>query len=167
VAFCFVLNRLLEREGWARERLARFAGQALELRLVPLAPPIRVSIAADGRLEPGGPSPLASVTLAGIDGASALAEELRFLARHLRWDAEEELSRVVGDVAAHRIALGLRALWQWQRDTAERFTAAVADYAIDERRALVRHAELEQLATDVARLGEALAALEQRIRRLD
>jgi ubiquinone biosynthesis protein UbiJ len=166
VAFCFVLNRLLARERWARERLARFAGQTLELRL-PLAPAVRLSIAPDGRLEPDGLEPSATVTLAGIRGESAFADELRYLARHLRPDVEEELSRLIGDVAAHRIGLGLRALLNWQRDAARRLTEAAADYAVDERRAVVRRGELEQLAAEIARLAQVLDALEQRIACLD
>jgi len=166
VAFCFVLNALLAREHWARERLARFAGQALELRL-PLTPAVRVCIAADGRLEPDGPEPSASITLAGVRGDSELAAELRYLVRHWRPDVEEELSRLIGDVAAHRIGLGLRALVNWQRDAAQRLSEAAADYAIDERRALVRRGELEQLAADIARLTQALDTFEQRIARLD
>ena len=166
VAFCFVLNPLLARERWARQRLARFAGQALELRL-PLAPAVRLSIAPDGRLEPDGPEPSATVILAGIRGESEFADELRYLARHLRPDVEEELSRLIGDVAAHRIGLGLRALLNWQRDAAQRLTEAAADYAVDERRALVRRGELDQLAAEMARLAQALDALEQRIARLD
>ena len=166
MAFCFVLNPLLAREGWARDRLTRFAGQALELRL-PLAPTVRVCIAPDGRLEPDGPEPSASITLAGVRGDSELAAELRYLARHLRPDVEEELSRLIGDVAAHRVGLALRALVNWQRDAAQRLTEAAADYAVDEQRALVRRAEHEQLAADIARLTQALDTLEQRIARLD
>ena len=166
MAFCFVLNPLLARERWARERLARFAGQTIELRL-PLAPAVRVSIAADGRLEPDGVEPSASITLGGISGQSEFADELRSLARHLRPDVEEELSRVIGDVAAHRIGRGLRALVRWQRDAAQRLREAAADYAVDEQRALVRRAEHAQLAADIARLAQALEVLEQRIGRLD
>jgi ubiquinone biosynthesis protein UbiJ len=166
VAFCFVLNALLGRERWARERLARFAGQGIELRL-PLAPAMRLGIATDGKLEPGGPAPSAIVTPAGIAGESELAEELRSLRRHLRWDAEEELSRLVGDVAAHRIALTVKALLGWPRDSARRLAEAAADFAVDERRALVRRGELAPLAAEIERLDEALAALEERIARLD
>ncbi|MFN2646724.1 MAG: SCP2 domain-containing protein [Burkholderiales bacterium] len=165
VAFCFVLNQLLAREHWARGRLARFSGQALELRL-PLAPQLRIAITPDGALEPGGPEPTALMTLAGIDGTSELAEELRFLVRHLRWDAEEELAHLVGDVAAHRVAMGLRALARWQRDAGQRLAEGLADYAVDERRALVRRVELRQLAADIERLAKQLAALEQRTGRL-
>jgi ubiquinone biosynthesis protein UbiJ len=61
----------------------------------------------------------------------------------------------------------LRALLNWQRDAAQRLTDAAADYAVDERRALVRRGELDQLAAEMARLAQALDALEQRIARLD
>lgn len=166
MAFCFVLNQLLERERWARERLAGFAGEAMELRLAFL-PPVRVHIEAGGRLQPGGPEPSALVTLSGISGSGPLAEELRDLARHLRPDVEEELSRVVGDVAAQRIGEGLRAIARWQRDAAARAGEALVDYVVDERQMLVRRAELAQFAAALARLGSALAALEQRTARLD
>ena len=166
MAFCFVFNQLLDRERWARERIARFAGEAAELRL-PLLPSLRVRIAPNGRLDPGGPEPTAVITLSGISGSGAFAEELRYLARHLRLDIEEELSRVVGDVAAQRIGDGVRAIARWQRDTAARAGEALADYVVDERKLVVRRAELAQLATDIARLASALTALEQRIARLD
>ncbi|HET7366354.1 MAG TPA: hypothetical protein VFJ70_22480 [Burkholderiales bacterium] len=166
MAFCFLLNQLLGRERWARERLAAFAGQAVELR-PPLLAPLRVWLAPNGRVEPGGPEPSAVITLAGIAGSGPLADELRNLARHLRLDAEEELSRAVGDIAAQRIGDGVRAIARWQRDAAERAGEALADYVVDERRMLVRRAEMAQLAADIARLGAVLAALEQRIARLD
>ena len=166
MAFCFLLNQLLDRERWARERLAPFAGQAAELRL-PLLVPLRICVAANGRVEPGGPEPAAVVTLSGVIGSGPLAEELRYLVRHLRPDVEEELSHVVGDVAAQRIGDGVRAIARWQRDVVARAGEAFGDYVVDERRMLVRRVELAELAADIARLGDTLADLEQRIARLD
>ena len=166
MAFCFLLNGLLDRERWVHERLAAFAGEAAELRLAFL-PPVRVHVAAGGRIEPGGPEPSAVISLSGISGSGPFAEELRYLARHMRPDMEEELSRVVGDVAAQRIADSVRALARWQRDAAQRAGEALADYAVDEQRLLVRRAELAQLTADIALLGDALTQLEQRIARLD
>jgi ubiquinone biosynthesis accessory factor UbiJ len=162
VAFCFLLNQLLARESWARERLARFAGQAVELR-PPLLPPLRLAIAGDGRIEEGGPEPAAVVTLQGVSGSSRLADELRYLAKHLRWEAEEELSKVVGDVAAERIAGAVRAFGRWQLDAAQRISEALADYATAERGALVRRSELRDFAADVERLRAAIARLEKRL----
>ena len=41
-----------------------------------------------------------------MQGDAELAQEISFLARHLTWDVEEDLSRVVGDIAAHRVVGG-------------------------------------------------------------
>ena len=162
VAFCFLLNRLLARETWARERLERFVGQSVELR-PPLLPPLRFAIAAGGRIEPGAAEPQAIVTLDGVSGIGELADELRYLAKHLRWEAEEELSRIVGDVAAERIAGAVRAFGRWQLDAAQRVSEALADYATAESGALVRRAELEDFAARVERLRAAIDRLERRL----
>jgi len=162
VAFCFLLNQLLARESWARERLARFVGQSVELR-PPLLPPLRLAIADGGRIEEGGSEPAAVVTLQGVSGSSPLADELRYLAKHLRWEAEEELSKVVGDVAAERIGGALRAFGRWQLDAAQRLSEALADYATAESGALVRRSELRDFAAELERLHAALARLEKRL----
>jgi ubiquinone biosynthesis protein UbiJ len=162
VAFCFLLNQLLDRERWARQRLERFAGQSVELR-PPLLPPLRLMIAAGGRIAEGGPAPDAIVTLDGISGAGEFAGELRYLAKHVRWDAEEELSRLVGDVAAERIGGTLRALARWHLDAARRIGEAVADYATTESGTLVRRRELEDFAAQIKELHLAIARLEQRL----
>ena len=162
VAFCFLLNQLLDRERWARERLERFAGRSAELR-PPLLPPLRLAVAAGGRIEPGGPEPEAIVTLDGVSGVGDFADELRYLATHLRWDAEEELSRVVGDVAAQRIGGALRAFARWQLDAARRVGEALADYATAESGALVRRDELADFAAELERLRAAIDRLERRL----
>ncbi|HEY3077307.1 MAG TPA: hypothetical protein VGJ74_19215 [Burkholderiales bacterium] len=156
------MNQLLDRERWARQRLERFAGQSVELR-PPLLPPLRLAIAAGGRIEEGGPEPAAAVSLNGISGASELADELRDLAKHFRWDAEEELSRLVGDVAAQRIGDTVRAFAHWQLDAARRVGEALADYATTESATLVRRRELQDFAAQVEQLRAAIARLEQRL----
>ena len=162
VAFCFLLNQLLARESWARERLQRHVGQAAELR-PPLLPPLRLVVAPGGRIEPGGGEPAAIVTLEGVTGEGALADELRYLQKNLRWDFEEELSRVMGDVAAERVGGTLRAFARWQADAAQRLTETLADYATAESGALVRRGELARFAADVERLRAALDQLERRL----
>jgi ubiquinone biosynthesis protein UbiJ len=183
VAFCFFVNRLLDAESWARERLARFAGERVEIVPLPL-PPLRVTILADGRLQAGGETP-SLVLKAGPDalfalargeeeflralqvsGNARLAQELAALARHLRWDIEEELSRLVGDIAAHRMVGTARSLLDWQVDAARRVAAAAADFFAEESRLLVRRDEQASHARAVAELRDALARLEKRIERL-
>jgi ubiquinone biosynthesis protein UbiJ len=164
VAFCFLANQLLARETWARERLAVFAGQAFEVR-PPLLPPLRLSILGDGSIAEGGSDPQASISAEGISGG-ALADELRLLARHFGWDVEEELSRVVGDVAARRIGGAARAFLAWQADSMSRLSHALAAYGTDETRLLVRRAELANLGHEIARLEEGILRVEKKVTRL-
>jgi len=183
VAFCFFVNRLLDAEPWARERLARFAGETVELVPLPL-PPLRVTILDGGRLEAGGgepdlrleAGPGALLALGRgeeeflraieVQGNARLAQEVASLARHLRWDVEEELSRVIGDVAAHRAVGAARSFFEWQLDAAQRVTGAAADFLAEEARILVRRDEQATHARRVAELRDALARLEKRIERL-
>ncbi|MEA3192661.1 MAG: ubiquinone biosynthesis accessory factor UbiJ [Betaproteobacteria bacterium] len=183
VAFCFFMNALLEREPWARERLAAFAGETVELVPVPL-PPLRVTILEDGRLQAGGEAPdlvlqvgpdavfaLARgeeefLRAVEVNGNARLAQEVASLARHLRWDIEEELARVFGDVAAHRMAGAARGFAAWHLDVAKRVTTAAADFLAEEARILVRRDDQAVHARAVAELRDALARLEKRIERL-
>ena len=183
VAFSFVLNRMLAAQPWARQRLAPYAGESVELRAPPF-PAVRFTLLPGGTVEAGGAAPALTMkigpqTLAAlargeehalraveVEGNPKLAAEMLALARHLRWDVEEVLSRLVGDVAAHRIAGAGRALAAWHLDAARRLTGALADYATDETRILARRVELEALAERVAQLRDGIARLEKRLERL-
>jgi len=167
VAFCFVANHVLDGAAWARERLAPFAGRAIELR-APFLPTLLVTITPQGRVEAG--SGAASVTVdlpfLKVSGDPELAAVVDELARTLRWDVEEDLSRVLGDALAHRAVEAARALGGWRADATARLGEALAGYAADEARLVVRRPELAAFAEQVERLARALDALEQRIGRL-
>jgi ubiquinone biosynthesis protein UbiJ len=169
VAFCFALNHLLGAEAWARGKLAPFEGQALELRAPPL-PRLRVTIVEGGTVAAGGEDPAVVLTFGpgriDASGDERLAAEAMHLVRHLRWDFEEDLARLVGDAAAHRLGTVLRDLGQAHLDAARRLGAALADYAADEQPLLVRRERLAAFGADLARLGERIERLEQRIARL-
>jgi ubiquinone biosynthesis protein UbiJ len=45
-----------------------------------------------------------------VEGDVQLAAEVNWLVDHVRWDLEEDLSRVVGDVAAHTIGQAARSM---------------------------------------------------------
>lgn len=176
------LNRLLEAEGWARARLAPYAGETVELRAPPL-PALRFAIVQGGRLEPGGEPSLRIALQEGsyaallegeehfmrsvdIEGNAQLAQEVLHLARHLRWDFEEDLSRLVGDAAAHRLAELARDFGAWQLDAARRLAQGFMEYAQEEGRLLAPRQGYAELAVQVAALRDALERLEKRIERL-
>jgi ubiquinone biosynthesis accessory factor UbiJ len=187
--FASALNHLLEAEPWARERLAPFAAEILELR-APLLPRLRFTIETDGRLaacprdalsgsEPSlvitlRPEALAAAAkgeehlLRAIDvaGNAKLASEVMFLARHLRWDVEEDFARFIGDVTAHRLVGAARQAAAWQADALRRVAEGFVEYAAEEKRLLVSKTEIESLAAAQAGLRDGLERLEKRIERL-
>lgn len=180
--FVLALNRLLEAEPWARERLAPFAGETVELR-APYLPAVRFAIVEGGRLAAGGEASLKIAlrtgALAGlargedhfmrevdIDGNARLAQEVLHLARHLRWDFEEDLAKVVGDAPAHAMAQALRGLASWHLDAARRLGEGLMEYALEEGRLLAPRAPFAAFAAEVARLRDAIERLEKRLERL-
>ena len=165
--FIAALNHLLERETWARERLAAFPGAVVELVAAPF-PPLRLGIDATG-LATKAPADaqaalVASLRPGGVDwaGDERLAESVRYVARHLRWDVEEDLSRITGDVLARRIVQTGQDLSAWQRDAARRAAENLADYLAQEKRLLVGRSELEDLARAREALERRLVELERR-----
>jgi len=177
------LNHLLEAEPWARERLAPFAGQTVELRSPPL-PPLRVIVLPGGLVEAGGEDPALTITVkpdalsnlargeehfmrsVEVSGDPAFAAEVMTLVRHLRWDMEEDLSKLFGDIAAHRLANAARDLAAWHAEAARRLVESLADYAVEEERILIPRADMERFAAEVARLRDAVERLEKRLQRL-
>jgi len=109
----YALNHLLGAEAWARDKLKPYAGQCVEFRNPPL-PVLRLVILDSGLLanaaedaQPNlvvtiGPGALAAFARGddalmreiGIEGNADLASTVQYLFRHLRWDVEEDLSRI-------------------------------------------------------------------------
>jgi ubiquinone biosynthesis protein UbiJ len=179
------LNRLLERESWARERLAPFAGESVELCAPPL-PALRLSIAADGTtlrtdlstpaslvltVKPGAAAALArgvehAMREVEVSGNARLASEVLFLVRHLRWDVEESLSHVVGDALAHRVVAEAKGLAGALADSGARIADAFMEFAVEERQLVARRDEHDALAAENALLRDAIERLEKRLDRL-
>ncbi len=179
------VNHLLDAEPWAREKLAPFAAKRVQVKAPPL-PDLAFAVSAEGRLESAGEgAPDLTVTLSpadlprllagddtvlrsiGFTGDAELAAALQYLAKHLRWELEEDLSRVVGDVAAHRVANTARDFIAWQKDAGQRFGENVAEYLTEEAALLTPPATLARFGRDVADLVDALERLEKRLDRID
>lgn len=116
------LNHVLMQEPQARERLARIQGQAVRIqwrslhlqlaasaaglleRVPEATPTLRLTVADEsvGSLAQGvlrGQAPPVR-----IDGDVQVASEVSWLIDHVRWDAEEDLARLIGDAPAHTLA---------------------------------------------------------------
>lgn len=176
-----VLNHLLGQADWASRRLRAHAGRVAELHLPVGAARLRVTddgffTAATEEHEPdlclSVPGEAAAAALDGsdaamkhvrIEGNAEFGEALAFVLRHLEWDAEADLARVVGGAAAPRLHRALLDVLGWQREAVERTSINLRDYLVFEHPTLVARADLEQFALDLSRLRDDLARLEKRI----
>jgi ubiquinone biosynthesis protein UbiJ len=102
-----------------------------------------------------------------MQGDAELAQEVSFLARHLRWDAEEDLSRAVGDVAAHRLFEGAGAAARWAGEAVKRSASGAAEYWTEEQPLIASRVKVEAFVREVSELRDALERLDKRIANLE
>ena len=178
------INHLLGQAAWARDRLAPFAGHAAQITLPPFEAAFLVTAegtlaapAADAELEVAISLPAATPLLAlqgkeavmraaRIEGSAEFAQALAFVIRNLRWDAEEDLSRLVGDIAAHRIVKGGRELAARQQQAMQNFAANLAEYFTEEQPLIASKADISGFSAEIDRMRDDVARLEKRIQRL-
>jgi ubiquinone biosynthesis protein UbiJ len=98
-----------------------------------------------------------------FEGNSEFASTLSSIARNINWDVEEDLSQVIGDMAARRIVGSASATRLFIREAESRLLANVAEYLTEEKRAFTSKQELESLASVNENLRDALARLEAKI----
>jgi ubiquinone biosynthesis accessory factor UbiJ len=117
-----LLNHVLMQEPEATVRLARLKGRVVRLQWRTLSMTLAATPA--GLLERSTPDAVADLSLLvaddspltilqtalnggkpsiKIEGDVQLAAEVNWLADHVRWDVEEDLSRILGDAPAHAL----------------------------------------------------------------
>jgi ubiquinone biosynthesis protein UbiJ len=102
-----------------------------------------------------------------IEGDAALATAIAGLARQLRWDVEEDLSHVIGDLAAHRVGETVRSAAAGGRDLMDRARTTTLQWLIHDDGALVGRPALESFRDDLRRLRDDVERLAKRVERLD
>jgi ubiquinone biosynthesis protein UbiJ len=98
-----------------------------------------------------------------MQGDMEFAQEISYLARNLTWDYEEDLSKVVGDIAAHRLANAARGLRDWSRDAAVRTAQGAAEYFTEEDPLIASRVKVEDFVRGVDALREDVDRLEARL----
>jgi len=182
--FSAFVNHLLAPAAWARESLAEHAGKIAVFDLFPLR--IAVAVAADGTTHaaPGNASPAVTIRLthatalqilaegedawrkADVEGDTGFASAISKVAANLRWDVEEDLSRVFGDIAAHRMAQAGRSAAAWPKQAATSLAGNVAEFLTEEKHLLVTPLRAGEFIRDVDELRDAVERLDKRIERL-
>jgi len=179
------LNHLLRASDWARTALQPHAGKVAVFRCLPFETRLRILDSGEVAPAPADAAPALTLTLTPglmlrvaahddsvwrevqVDGDAAFAATIHQLWRHLRWDAEEDLSKVVGDVAAHRIAESGRTLQRWAESGGDNLMRSFAEYWTEEQPLIAAKDDIARFTAEVDHLRDDLARLEKRINRLD
>jgi ubiquinone biosynthesis protein UbiJ len=102
-----------------------------------------------------------------IAGDAEVAQRFRDLLQQAQPDVEEELSRLVGDVAAHQFANVARGFFGWGRKAVDSFATNVAEYLQEEGRDVPSRIEVEEFLEAVDQLREAADRFEARLSRAE
>jgi ubiquinone biosynthesis protein UbiJ len=184
-----VLNRNVAGSRRAQELTRRLDGRAIELEVTNT--PLKIFMEArDGRIvlaerrdTPADArlagTPLALLALAGpeaggrlrsgqvrIEGDAEIAQAFRELLEQTQPDLEEELSQIVGDVAARRVANLARDVLAFGRRATDSLATSAAEYLQEEGRDVPARIEVEEFLRDVDQLRDDVERLEARITRL-
>ena len=185
-----VANHLLrQHEAWAPAQLLPFAGSIIEVILKFGDQPSvsRIQIGPDGFLikaalsdEPARaklvvPIKLDYLSILSRDGVASLMRSVQIegdidlasaigkVAKDLRWDAEEDLSRVFGDIVAHRMATGASQFFNQANQFFNTTQRGLAQRAVKpDSGLLVAREEFDQMKADLRTLRDGLDRFEQR-----
>jgi ubiquinone biosynthesis protein UbiJ len=98
-----------------------------------------------------------------LSGDALLARQFQKLLQYGRPDVEEELSAIVGDVAAHGIGEIVRSAGAWGREARATMRQNIGEYLQEESRAVPTREEVEIFRSQVDGLRDDVARFEARL----
>lgn len=179
------INHLLAQEPWARAKLALHAGKVACMDAGLVA--VRLKVTPDGLVETANTDDPANVTIRAqlsdiplimqnrerafsyvkVEGDADFANTISQLSQSLRWEAEDDLSKWVGDIAANRIVAGARAVFDTAKSTQQKLAENVAEYFLEENPMLIRPQAVADFGSDVTKLRDDIERLTKRIEKLE
>jgi ubiquinone biosynthesis protein UbiJ len=179
------INHLLAQEAWARDALALHAGKEACIDAGSLA--LRLRATVDGMVAVSSSEEPANVTIrlkladlplmaqnrerafsyVKIEGDAEFANTLSQLGKGLRWEAEHDLERYIGPIAANRLVDGARGLFEAAKAGHQKVAENLAEYFLEENPVLIRPVMADDFAGDVNRLRDDVERAAKRIARLE
>jgi len=189
VAIEHLLNQHIQESSAAQDRLFALVGRSLAINIQNFGTNLRLdaeqtrlgvsmisddSIVATTATISGTPltllnllnvSTLADFRAAGVEfsGDIQTAEAFAELLRLARPDLEEELSHLVGDIVAHKMARSVRRVKGWGTRAIDALTMDTSEFLQEEIRQLPPRVEVESFSREVERLREDTDRTAQRV----
>ena len=101
-----------------------------------------------------------------IQGDIDLAKEVSEILKKIRWDVEEDLSKIVGDVAANRLGKIGKNFLSGSKSAAINIAEAFKEYWEEENPLIAKKFRVERLLNDIDLISEDVDRLEAKINNL-
>lgn len=180
------INHLIAQESWAQKIIEKHVGKSISIELplgqfaviiVPagfsnaaleeeISPNVSLEVAGQAAVEflSGGKS--AAAKYVRISGDVDLAQDLSNLASNLRWEAEEDLAKFIGDAPAHRVGIEAKKALDAGKRASKDLRGGIRDYLVHEKKAVLDVSEFEIFKSEVRQLRDAVDRSEKRIERI-
>ncbi|HOY70750.1 MAG TPA: hypothetical protein PL131_08790 [Methylotenera sp.] len=178
------LQHLIRQNIWAKAHLVPFAGNTIAFDFAVIK--TNLIILEDGSLALGGETapPEASIyappslmlrmlakdEAAKMDfkvtGDTHLATEVSKILQNIRWDVEDDLSKIVGDIPATKLADFSKKATQTVKETGTNLAQMLTEYLQEEQPMLAKKRHVEQFNADVDALRDDVARFEKRLAKL-
>lgn len=179
-----LLQHITHQNNWSRKHLLSFAGNVVQFDIALIK--TNLIILEDGSLGVAAdnattdaiihiPPSLALRLMANdeaaklkikIDGDVHLATELGKILQHMRWDIEEDLSKIIGDIPANKIASISKQTLASAKKTSINLAEMLTEFWQEEKPILAKKWCVEKFNGDVDTLRSDYTRLEKRLEKL-
>jgi len=179
-----LLQHLTNQNNWSRKHLIEFAGKVVQFNIA--LTNAKVLILEDGSLGMATDNAKADATISippslalrliakdeaakmliNIEGDSHLATELGKILQFMRWDVEEDLSKVIGDIPANKAALFSKKMLSTTKKQTINVAEMLTEYWQEEKPILAKKWRVEQFIEAVDTLNSDTARLEKKLDKL-
>ena len=176
---------MLRGESWACRRLQSYSGKTICVQIPPLIE-INLLVQASGELQNASQSEEIDTTLRllpgilpgilahdenayahiKISGDTNFANELLNISKNINLNIEQDLSKIIGDIPAHRIAKAGKHVVQWHADSINNLSQALVEYWMEEQPMLAKSTYINEFVDEVKVLQNDTDLLHQRIQSL-
>ena len=180
------LNHFLPSKSWAGKRLQPYVGKTVRLCISSFFN-IVLTVQTSGELSAAMSSATVDTTITltpgllprllahdeeayrkiSISGDSVFAEELLCISKNLHWDVEQDLSRIMGDILAHRVVRISKSLKQWHNKSIRNLSETLVEYWMEEQPLLAKPVRVHEFISEVGALKDDVGQLEKRVEKIN
>jgi len=188
-----LLKHILSQEDWVYKRLQQYNGKTAHIRIPPILE-LKLVVLETGELsltdehsktetetETENETKLtilpallprllmrneSSYEHIDISGDKEFAAELITIGKHLKPYLEHELSKLFGDIPAHRITQAGNNLFQWHTNLLHNLSESLAEYWLEEHQLVIKSHAISSAANHIKVLQDDVDQLEIRINRI-